>query len=276
MKLVVESGATKSTWVILDDDKVLNRQILSGINPTANPESLSEIEAYSNRYSSSVNEVFFYGAGVSSGTAHSNLNRALRKHFKTAQVEIASDMLAAARSVSDGQVSIVSILGTGMNSVIFDGKVIIDSHRSLGYLFGDYGSGFYIGKLLLQSYYRDKMEKDDAMLFENLYVKSRDDLIYRIYNAPKPNYEVAQLSRFLTKCSKGLKQSILHTAFSDFFVNEILTFDNHESYPLNFVGSISEIFEQELKTTADKYCLQVDHVVGNPIEGLLAYHRKKK
>lgn len=276
MQLIVESGATKSTWVLLDGNKAPEIQILPGINPTSNPSSVKAIKDYNLPSDINLDTIYFYGAGVSSSVAIDSLSKAVHAHFDCDDVYLEHDMLAASRSVSDGTPSIVSILGTGTNTVIYDGHQPLESFKALGYLFGDYGSGFYIGKLLLRAYFTKSMSEDDRNLFFKEYVEGKDDILFRIYSSEKPNFETAKLTKFLSKSSKELKAHVLNAAFSAFFENQIIPIADHQQYPLNFVGSIAAVFEQELRTSANNYGLDIHKIVANPIDGLLEYHRNNK
>ena len=273
MKLIVESGATKSTWVLIDQGQRIDTQVLKGINPTSNPSSVKHVAAYKQSELHKIDSKHFYGAGVSSPVAREHLQKTLDQHFTCQDVELEHDIIAAARSVSNKEASIVSILGTGTNTVVFDGDVVKQSFKALGYMFADYGSGFHIGKQLLRSYYGNKMTDVDKSKFNSMYIEGKSDLLFRIYNSDRPNFEAASLTRFLDAASVGLKTQVLDICFSSFFENQILPINDHQLYPLNFVGSIASVFETDLRRVANKYNLEISKIEGNPINGLLAYHK---
>lgn len=273
MKLIIESGATKSTWVVTDKGKVVDKQVLDGINPTSNPSSVSTVKLYHIPDNTTFDSVHFYGAGVSSSVAIELLKGEIDGHLTSAQIQLEHDILAAARSVSAGKESIVSILGTGTNTVVYDGREIIQSYKALGFLFGDYGSGFHIGKVLIRKYYTKQMQSADLNLFNEKYISGKPDFLFRIYNSPRPNFETAKLSRFLNDCSPELKGEVLEETFSSFYKNQILPIENCKDYKLNFVGSISAHFETELRAKAADHGLEIDQVMSNPIDGLIKYHQ---
>lgn len=274
MKLIVESGATKSTWVAIKAGKIIEQQVIEGINPTSNPISVKYISNYKIPAKEEVQTIHFYGAGVSSPVAKELLEQSLKEHFGAIEFHLDHDILAAARSVSDGEESIVSILGTGTNTVVFDGKQVTQSFKALAYMFGDYGSGFHMGKILVQRYYEKRMSQADLDLFKKEYVEGKPDLLFRIYNADKPNFVTAALSRFLEKSSTDLKAKVVNEAFKMFFEKQILHIENAKTYKLNFVGSIAGVFEKELRAMADSLGLTIDKINGNPIDGLVKYHSK--
>ena len=274
MKLIVESGATKSTWVAIKAGKIAEQQVIEGINPTSNPVSVKYISNYQIPSNEEVKTIHFYGAGVSSPVAKELLEQSLREHFGSIEFYLDHDILAAARSVSDEEESIVSILGTGTNTVVFDGKDITQSFKSLAYMFGDYGSGFHMGKILVQRYYEKRMSQADLALFNKEYVAGKTDLLFRIYNADKPNFVTAALSRYLEKCSEDLRAKVVNEAFELFFEKQILHIQNAKEYKLNFVGSIAGVFEKELRAMSEGLGLTIDKINGNPIDGLVRYHSK--
>jgi len=273
MKLVVESGATKSTWVLIEQNQIVDTQVLDGINPTSNPISVNYVHQYENNIGK-VKHIYFYGAGVSNQAAKSILEHALKEKFDGSKIFLGHDILAAALSVSYGKPSIVSILGTGTNTVIFDGYKIIESFKAMGYMFADYGSGFHVGKILIQRYYRKEMSESDYHQFQETYIDGQDDLLFRIYKAQKPNYVTAKMSYFLSSCTDQLRNEVMNEAFGDFFKYQIEPIKNAKNYKLNFVGSISKVFEEELRRNAKQRGYVIDKIEGNPIDGLIDYHNK--
>ena len=274
MKLIVESGSTKSKWMLLDKGKVIDEQILSGINATSNPNSLVHISEYQLAEKNEIDEIFFYGAGVSSDDARAHLGKALRSKFGDVEVAMLHDILAAARSMSDGSKSITSILGTGTNTVVYDGENIVENRKALGYLMADFGSGFHIGKILIWKYYNYLMSEEDTALFKEKYISEDKDFIFGIYTSDKPNFEVASMSKFLNDCSPSLKEQVLDEAFTIFVQNQIRPLDGHEQLPLHFVGSISEVFRDQLEAVIRREGLVMGEISGDPSPGLIAYHTK--
>ncbi len=276
MQLIIESGATKSTWIVCQGGKVLDRQELAGINPTSNPYSVQNIALYKPLSGYEVTQVFYYGAGVSSKAAVTMISKQLIRWYPTAAIEINHDILAACRSVSHKEKSVVSILGTGTNSVLYDGQAIVRSQRSLGYLFTDFGSGFHIGKLVVRAYYEQEMCISDRKRFEEVYMDTAQDFLMNIYGKEKPNYEVASYCRFLDSCTGTLRAAILATAFRQFLDHQIISKVDTNGLPLNFVGSVAFTFENELRAMASSYGLDIKHVEQDAIRGLISYHSNQK
>ena len=274
MKLIVESGSTKSKWILLDNRKVIDEQLLPGINATSNPQSVALVSEYTQLKSIQIEEIYFYGAGVSSDDARAKLLQSLQAKFGEVKIEMLHDILAAARAMSDGNRSITSILGTGTNTVVFDGNKIVDSRKALGFLMADFGSGFHIGKILIWKYYNYLMNSEDVALFKKRYITEGKDFIYSLYTSDKPNFEIASLSRFLESCSTDLRSEVLDEAFTSFVKNQIRPLQGHADLPLHFVGSISEVFKEELQSVLKREGLILGDINGDPSPGLIAYHSK--
>jgi len=274
MKLLVESGATKSSWIFYNKSEVVSRQTLPGINATSNPDSVTVISSLELPQSSrAIEHVDFYGAGLSNSESIDLVKTSLKAKVDKAKIFCASDLLAACRAVSGDETSVVSILGTGANTAVYDGNKIVYNPRALGYLFEDFGSGYHIGKVLLRKYYRSEMNEIDNQKFYNEYIQGEIDLIRKIYKAAKPNYETAKLSKFLSLCSESLRKETLNEVFQEFFDKQILPIEDAKKYKLNFVGSISEVFQNELKGKAEELGFQIDTISGDPADRLLAYHQ---
>ena len=272
MILIVESGATKSTWIIIEGSQIMNFVQLPGINITSNPHSINHVDTFARNNNYPVNKVYFYGAGVSSRTVVENLINKFHSIFGNIHVEVENDILAASRSISSGHPSIVAILGTGTNAVLFDGHSITKGVNSLGHLFNDFGCAFHLGQLTINEYYFDRMSDEDKHLFEVEFLNSRPDFKRTIYTSDKPNYEIAQCAKFLSFASQGLRDRITKQAFTVFFDNQIRFLTDSKEYKLNFVGSVSKVFEAQLRSVAESYGYTIDQIVADPIDGLIKFH----
>jgi glucosamine kinase len=163
MKLIADSGSTKTNWCLIDNGKPVSYFDTEGFNPyyvnsdyiTAAIQSKLPATIAANQISG----VSYYGAGCGGDKNHV-VEQALKNIFTTATFTIDSDLLAAARAVLGHSAGFVAILGTGTNSCIYNGEKITHQVDSLGFMLGDEGSGAYIGKKLLIDYGRDLMPAD--------------------------------------------------------------------------------------------------------------------
>ena len=153
MILIADCGSTKTDWVLCDGDEIIARVKTQGLNPT-HQESEEIFDILSTELPEEITahtptKIYFYGAGCAYATANDRMRQALENIFTTKEIEINSDLLAAARALCKHEEGIACILGTGSNSCLFDGEKIIDNTPSLGYILGDEGSGAHLGRQLL-------------------------------------------------------------------------------------------------------------------------------
>ena len=156
MLLVVESGSTKSDWVLVENKTVTNTFKTIGFNPFFHDENTIHNALKENRelykIADQVNDLFFYGAGCSSEEMNNIIKNAFSKIFTHASIEVEHDLLACALATYEEKPAISCIIGTGSNSCFFDGNQLIEKVPALGYVLGDEGSGSYYGKKLLTDF----------------------------------------------------------------------------------------------------------------------------
>ena len=271
MKLIIDSGSSKTEWVTVSD-QVIEKRTTKGINPTSMPSSINIINDQKDWLNSEIEEIFYYGSGVSSSAAAESIYNALRSISSTALIHVHSDIIAACHATSHRHKSIVAILGTGTNTVLYDGHQIVDSIKSLGYILDDEGSGFSIGKRIIKRFLRSAMNKEDNQLFKDTYINEKSDLITQIYKHSRPNYFIASFTKFIESCSKELKQEILNESFEEYIDNHILKIDNYRDYKINFVGSIAYLYQNELIKCINDAGGQIGHIIKSPMERLIKYH----
>ena len=156
MKLIADSGSTKTTWILLEDGKVKSTITTGGLNPyfhnSDSVEAAIRADLAPFLVENHIKEVHFYGAGCSTEYNNNMIIDAIRVFFRKSKVYIYHDILGAARALFGDGRGIACILGTGCNSCYFDGSSTFSPVDSLGYLFGDEGAGSYLGKLFLGAY----------------------------------------------------------------------------------------------------------------------------
>lgn len=283
MILIADSGSTKTDWCLIDESENPAFFTTQGINPFH--QSRKEIDHILHQEVMTggkeriaktipVKKIFFYGAGCTPEKAPI-LQAALQEAFPQAStIEVASDMLGAARSLCGHQPGIVCILGTGSNSCYYDGKQIIHNTPPLGYILGDEGSGASLGKRLVSDCLKHQLPEEVCKRFLTQYQLSMPEIIERVYRQPMANRFLASCSRFLyeNRQEPSIRQLITE-CFGDFIRRNIL------SYPksaLFFTGSVAHYYAEELKEAAASYHLQIAAIAQRPMEGLIAFHSKIK
>ena len=138
MRLIVDSGSTKTDWICLNDEgKLVFETQTLGLNPQVLDEHIIEeriinnYDLYQNR--KNISHLFFYGAGCGTEPPKKLIKKVFESIFVKASIDVKEDTLAAVYSAATrGEKSIVSIIGTGSNCTYFDGENIHQKITSLG------------------------------------------------------------------------------------------------------------------------------------------------
>lgn len=102
MILIADSGGSKIDWRLLKTNKSIAQANTPGFNPYYQPiDDLRQTlkESVQPIADEKVDEIFFYGAGVSSEKNQEAIKSVFLEFFAGAKVEIGWDLLAAARLV---------------------------------------------------------------------------------------------------------------------------------------------------------------------------------
>lgn len=274
VKLIAESGSTKTDWVVLKKGKVRDRFRTAGINPYLqnSADIVAQLEA-DYKKDTPVDEIFFYGAGVNSKGNRQIIASALQSFFGTTKVSVDSDMLAAARGLSKDKKGMICILGTGSNACYYDGKKIKSQLPSLGYIAGDEGSGNHMGKRILQYYAYKTFDEELRMYFEQHIGTDMVQIIDTLYKQPFPNRYLAGFVPLLAN-NRGhfMVENIIEDAFNDFFHQQLFKYRQSWKSPIYFTGSIAYQFADVLESLCAQYEFEMGRIIQNPLEGLIEYH----
>lgn len=280
MIYLAESGSTKTDGVFLNDDgSEVTRVKTMGFNPyfhsseliTKEMQKLPEVQ----QYAPEVKQVFFYGAGCSAPHLNKIVEKGLQGCFPHAEVKVDHDLLASAYASYSGEPAITCILGTGSNSVYFDGKEIYEEVPSLAFILGDEGSASYIGKKLISSYFYKQMPREAAAEFEKKYQLSKDEVIDRVYRQPNPNVYLAGFAPFAHAHIKHpFFWETVFSGFKLFLEIHVLCYEQARQVPVHFVGSIAHHFSDILENAMEHLDLRTGNIIQKPVDQLIEYHRK--
>lgn len=280
MVAIVDSGSTKSDWVILDEFKnVFLKTETIGFNPNfINIELIvPEIEKNKSLLSvkNSITKIFFYGSGCGVEKNRERIQEEVGKVFNNASIIVKEDLMAAAYAAYNGKPAIVCILGTGSNSCYFDGKDIQIKLPSLGFLMGDEGSGSAIGKQLVRRFFMQKLPHDLHTEFEDTYHLTIDVALQNMYHSSRPNAFLADFNKFVVeRKNHAYFKEMVSEEMKSFFEYQVLPYEESKQSEINFIGSIAYYYENILRSVASELQLNVGHVVQKPIESLVSYHIK--
>jgi len=290
MKLVVDSGSTKATWIWMRQGKDDVKVDSVGINPVRDDKETIErivegVAATLGCYEAVVPmgepmgaaasgelQVFFYGAGCVAPYAEV-VRDVLERVFKGAQVCVESDLLGAARALFGIKEGIACILGTGSNSCYYDGERIVGNVSPLGWILGDEGSGAVLGRTLVGDLLKGQLGEDLKEAFFERFQLTQTDIIDRVYRQPLANRFLASLVPFLVEHREDAGvHALLVSAFRSFFRRNVAAY-NRSDLPVSFVGGIAGQFECELREAAESEGFKVREIERQPIVGMVAYHR---
>lgn len=281
MILIVDSGATKSDWIALDEkgEQLFLTQTL-GLSPEVLTKDVIEDRLANNfelsKNREAVSHLFFYGAGCGTDRMKNFLKGIFKDFFPNAIADVKEDTYAAIFATTKvGHQGIVCILGTGSNCSYYDGEKLHQKVTSLGYIPMDDGSGNFFGRKLIRDYYFNKIPKDLADKFASQYNLDADVIKDNLYKQPNPNTYLATFARFLIENkSHPYSKGVIDKGFQQFINNYIMQFDLATKVPINFVGSIAHYLRDELTTVLQRNDLIVGVIRQKPIEGLVEFHRE--
>lgn len=277
-KLIADSGATKCEWALINGRKAKSF-FTTGISPYfLNEEqiiALLQKELFPSLKKVEIDEVDFYGTGLSNPNNATIISKALKKLFKGAKVQVATDMLGAARALCGREKGIACILGTGSNSCYYNGKKIIKNSPSLGFILGDEGSGAYLGKKVAQYFLYDTFDEDLRHRFDAKFLTNRVEILENVYKNPLPNRYLAQFTIFLAE-NRGhyMIENIIEDGLNEFFYNHLYKYRESWTMPINFIGSVAFGFKDVLQDLCSSYELELGKVLKNPMQGLIKYHQE--
>ncbi len=277
MILIADSGSTKTDWHLAHRGKSEKACRTTGLNPyfvdSLEVASILEKNLLPGLQGHQPEAVFFYGAGCSSPYKQAVIHDALRAVFPRAQVDVKHDLLAAARALFGRKAGIACILGTGSNSCVYDGKEVRESLFSLGYMFGDEGSGAHLGKSYIADHLKDRVPKEIREGFEQRHGLSKEDILTNIYKKANPNRFLASFSLFLREqLDQPYVQSLVSSCFDSFFEEQVTKYSEYRNLPLSCIGSVAFHFSSLFEASAHRFGAEVGTFMVSPMEGLIRFH----
>ncbi len=297
MILIADSGSTKTDWTLLlssseeNTNKVIATFKTQGITPihqTAadirqilGQELMSQLSTFPRAHLVSMGVldtslvqhacVCFYGSGCT--PAHvPMMKQVLSEVLSPKDVEVHSDLMAAARALCGHDAGIACILGTGANSCLYDGEQIVQNTPALGYILGDEGSGSVLGRLFLNAIFKNPKMANLRDKFLEETKQTQADIIKKVYNEPMANRYLASTSTFIIEHldNPTLRQLVIGN-FRQFFRSNIDPY-NRKDLPVHFVGSMAFHYRSQLEEAAKLEGYTIGQTLQSPMEGLIKYH----
>ncbi len=275
--LIADSGSTKTDWRLIDADGRIHQDQTEGYNPylvdTSTIASSIQKNLTESFQQANLREIYFYGAGCSVAEKKNLVAEALRTVFPSAKITIEHDLLGAARALCGRNAGMAAILGTGSNSCYYDGQQILENSPSLGWVFGDEGSGSALGRELVRRYLYKAWSNDIQDRITKRFELSRNEILDRIYKQPMPNRFLASFSKFIFQNIEQPEMSELVVQnFRQFFKQHIATYSRANEVPLHVTGSVGFYYSNLLRRVAAEFNVAIGQVTEMPIAGLCLYH----
>ena len=283
MKIIVESGATKTAWRAVGDDGTITSVQTEGLSPTClDPEHMSDIVRKAvptlNPEGKTVDEIYFYGAGLVSEESIAPVRASLEIWCPFAKVEFHSDILAAARAVFGDGSGVVAIMGTGSNSCLFENGRIVRNIRPGGYVLGDEGSGVALGKAFLADFIKGMLPKhieDDFVTQTGL---DYSLTVRKVYKEEAASAFMASLAPFvLSHIGDPYVRSMVRENLDSFVRRALARYsesaeDKDAARRIGVVGSFGCACEEMLREIGVEYGLEFIRFLKSPIDQLVRYH----
>jgi glucosamine kinase len=276
MILIAESGSTKTDWVILKKRKNYFQFATHGFNPNYFPFAVLEKaldDLAPHIQAPEIKKVFYYGAGCSSTLMNQMIHTSLKNRFVNSITEVHHDLFASARALFQDKKGIAAVLGTGSSTCVYNNHKIVNSIPSTGYLLGDEGSGFHLGKMLLNLFLRNELP--EAMikdLLEQFEIRE-DGFLQELYAREKPNAFIASFVPFIHEYRHNrLIDELVKNAFRSFFRENICKYPDYLDYELGVTGSVAYLFRDKLMFVAGEFGCRISKILKSPLEELINYH----
>ena len=263
MKLIIESGATKTSWCT-----ETMRFATAGMNfAHQNADALRDIIGLAaTQIGHGITEVHLYGAGLIGQPPVD-----LTEFFPGADVEYASDLLAAARAVCGHNEGVAAILGTGSNSCLYDGEKIVANFHSGGYIIGDEGGAASLGRMFVADFIKDLVPSELAQAFSAKFDSSYGGIVENVYRGGAPAKYFGSIAPIITaNLHIPYAAKLVADNFRSFFERALLRYG--KGLPVGIIGGYAAAMEKPLREVAAECGVVISSISASPLEGLIRYH----
>ena len=274
--IIVESGATKSEWRVLElGGKEVKRFFRAGMNvSTMRMEDVQATlaEAVGREGLMNAGGFYLYTAGIVTPEVRRMVEGLLREHFRIGDVDIQNDLTGAARAACGHEPGIAAILGTGSNTCFYDGEQLTQKVYSGGYVIGDEGSGASLGKRFLADYIKGLVPEPLATDFAREFDASYASIVQGVYRSASPSGYLGSLAPMILRhYDHPYAKDLVDRNFQDFIDRSLLRYDV-AAYPVGIVGGFGWACRDILRPLCEKAGIRISRFIQAPIEGLCAYH----
>ena len=274
MKIIVEAGATKSDWRILDGTRE-RRELLPGMNVSTiamerNLRTLSEGLLLAG--ASELDGFYLYTAGIVTPQVREQISAHVRSLASVGEIDVQDDLVAAARAVCGRAEGIVAILGTGSNACAWNGREVSFRVRSGGYILGDEGGGAALGKLFLSDLIKGLVPEPLAAEFALTHDASYEGIVALVYRSEAPAGALGSLAPWLLdRYDNPYVKELIDGNFRSFINRSLKKYDVGD-HSVGVVGGWGCACRDIFTGLCAEAGIRTGVFEPAPIEGLLKYH----
>lgn len=278
--LVFDAGATKTEIVAIQNcgvDSTCSCFNYSGLNAAVMDEhkirqGFHDIKSMMPELQFS--EIHYFGAGCTTESIRRSTADFIKEVWDVAEVEVASDILGAARGLLGRDAGVACIMGTGSNSALYDGRDIVYNVAPLGYVLGDEGSGSALGKRLLGDIFKGIAPKDIIEKFEAEVKLTKDEVVENVYRGSNPTRFLASVCPFISgNIRSPYIENLVKDEFGRFIDRNVKQYRKVEAIPVSFTGSIAFYFREQLQSAMSQRGLRIGIIARRPMDGLIQYYQ---
>jgi glucosamine kinase len=261
--LLADSGGSKTDWCFLDGNNAKEMYTTESFHPINwNEEFWQRMELFfSRRPNVKQASLRFFGAGCLNKD-NADFLKSKFMHVGFTNVEVASDLHAAALACLCEKPGHIAIMGTGSVLFDWDGMEVKNIVGGKGHLEGDQGSAYYFGKLLL-----------DAMRNNELAEHEKNILLNIIENQPfedggaqnDTKFHLANLAFLLRENKHDFERFHLKN-MHEFYRSHI---EGSFIKQLNLSGSYAFYHEDLLRKYFESQGIKIGIVIQRPIERMI-------
>ena len=271
-RLLFDCGSTKCAILTFENNNVKDHITVSGFNPILHNNI--EEAFYSNFIASKdllpakIDEIKFCGAGCVNHEINKQVEQGIKKVYNVKEVLVDTDLAFIPLALNITQPCIIAILGTGSNAGRWNGKHMDEAVFSGGYLLGDEGSAFSLGKRLLTNYIRKNFQQTAQSFLKDQIGLEGAELIQELYKSDQPNKNIASFAKFYGLIEDPILDNCRKACFKEFIDERIKPIMKGGDL-IHLFGSVAYFNLPYLKPLLEELNLKLDIVAKEPLGYIL-------
>jgi N-acetylglucosamine kinase-like BadF-type ATPase len=212
----IDGGGTKTTAALCDErGHVLAQAVADSSNILSRPweevertlrQLITDVSSRSGAEPDEIESVMFGLAGADRPQVQQLILTAFEYEFLD-KMKIDNDAVSALFSGTWGRPGVVLIAGTGSIAFGLSGTGKRYRVGGWGYLLGDEGSGFDLGRQAVSAVLREFDGRGERtmlteLLLHHYSINSADEVIHRLYSSPNPRKELAEVSHLVEQAAE--------------------------------------------------------------------------